>query len=281
MISARTPGQAQSNNRAPQGMPVALSCASVGNCAFGGAYTPRTDHAVQAFVDGEANGKLGKAQPVPGLAWLAKGASSYITVISCASAGNCTAGGWYGHPDRDQGGFVVSETDGVWGTAEPIPDTPAVGKFFAVAAISCASAGNCGLTGNYIASGTGSWITPFVASQVGGTWGDAQPVPGLAALDHGTGAMATTVSCPAPGECTAGGYYARTGTHRSVSPHAFTVTQTGGTWHAAQQVPGITALNTGHDASIQDVSCPPAGLCASAGSYQSRPDGNAQIFVVG
>jgi hypothetical protein len=220
----------------PQGITIALSCASVGNCAFGGAYTPRTHHGVQAFADSETNGKLGKAQPIPGLAGLAKGASSYITVISCASAGNC------------------------------------------------------GLTGNYIASGAKYGSTPFVTSQVSGTWGDAQPVPGLAALDHGTGAMATTVSCPAPSECTAGGYYARTGTHRSVSLHAFTVTQTGGTWHAAQQVPGITALNTSGTATIgahgcgpgscNALSCGSAGSCSAGGQVVDTSTGTAQAFTV-
>jgi hypothetical protein len=343
--------------RLPQGSTIAVSCASAGNCAFGGAYTPRTHHGFQAFVDSEANGKWNLAQPIPGLARLATGGHSFITAVSCASPGNCTAGGVYQrqyHPRQDGFvGFVVSETDGVWGTAEQIPGTPARSSSLTVSAISCASAGNCGLTGDYTPPRVGT-RTPFVASQVSGTWGDAEPPPGLAALDHGDWAVAPTLSCPAPGECTVGGYYGETGLHPftvtqtggtwhtaqqvpgpavpstswgtigepycTTTPYpyssragfgsfigscialscgsagncsaggqiethdtqAFTVTQTNGTWHAAQQVPRITALNTGKYASVQDVSCPPAGPCVSAGSYLPGQDpDDTQLFVVG
>jgi hypothetical protein len=238
----------------PQDSTVAVSCSSVGNCAFGGAYKPRIHHGAEAFVDSEINGMWNKAQPVPGLAALASGAPSGVTAISCASPGNCTAGGWYAGQDFDQGGFVVSQTDGVWGIAEQIPGAQALRGLGAVTAISCASAGNCGLTGNRTPPGDKDAITPFVASQVSGTWGNAKPVPGLPALDdHSSMAMATMLSCPAPGGCTAGGYYIRRHQHRKVYP--FTVTQTDGAWHTAQQVPGITAFNASGAATISVDRC--------------------------
>ena len=79
------------------------------------------------------------------------------------------------------------------------------------------------------------------------------------------------------GNCTAG---VTIGTN-FYAGQAFTVTQTGGTWHAIQQIPGITALHTSNDSDIVDVSCPPAGSCASAGFYQSGRGENAQLFVIG
>ena len=42
--------------------------------------------------------------------------------VSCASAGNCSVGGYY----TDASGwdvFVVNEVDGRWGTAEQVPGT--------------------------------------------------------------------------------------------------------------------------------------------------------------
>jgi hypothetical protein len=341
-------------SRLPQGSTFALSCASPGNCAFGGGYTPSAHHGLQAFADSETDGKWTMPQPIPGSARLATGGTSMITAISCASPGSCTAGGVYG-PSHDEGGFVVSETDGVWGRAEKIPRTP-LEPSFEVTAVSCASAGTCGLTGNYTTPGSkpsrlpgsGPESTPFVASQVSGTWADAEPVPGL--VDQYTGrrpavAYATTVSCPAPAECIAGGYTSsiiptgmlgaftvtltggiwhtaqevpgiRTlstsgaasigipfcdslGSCSAVScgsvgncgvggeaissfdtGQPFTVTRTDGTWHAAQQVTGITAFKTGNDASVQDVSCPPAAPCVSAGFYLNGPGGTPQLFVL-
>jgi hypothetical protein len=56
----------------------------------------------------------------------------------------------------------------------------------------------------------------------GGTWGRAERVPGLAALNQGGFAETGSVSCAAPGECSAGGFYAP----RSSRTQAFVVSET-------------------------------------------------------
>jgi hypothetical protein len=63
----------------------------------------------------------------------------------------------------------------------------------------------------------------FVASQAYGTWGTAQPVPGIAALNAGHGGATYAVSCASAGHCTAGGFYYtdRSGRHQQ----AFVVSQ--------------------------------------------------------
>jgi YVTN family beta-propeller protein len=51
-----------------------------------------------------------KAIEVPGIAALNKGGSSRVNSISCASAGNCSADGYYSGSGADEQAFVVNET---------------------------------------------------------------------------------------------------------------------------------------------------------------------------
>jgi hypothetical protein len=66
--------------------------------------------------------------------------------VSCASAGNCSAGGL-----GDGQLFVVNETNGTWGGAEQIPGFAALnqGGQAELFSMSCASAGNCSTGGSY------------------------------------------------------------------------------------------------------------------------------------
>lgn len=113
-----------------------------------------------------------------------------------------------------------------------------------------------------------------------GTWGPAEEVPGTGALNQGTNAgfgSAATVSvgCASAGDCGAGGYYLDGSDHQQ----AFVVSQTGGTWDTAEEVPGTPALNTGGNATINSVSCTSAGNC-SAGGYYTDGSGHRQAFVI-
>src|SRR5260370_532973 len=95
-----------------------------------------------------------------------------------------------------------------------------------------------------------------------GTWHAAIKVPGTAALNQGGGAAITSVSCTSAGNCSAGGAYIDS----SNRVQAFVVSQTGGTWHTAIEVPGTAALNH-EDAEITSVSCASAGNCSAGGPY--------------
>ena len=46
--------------------------------------------------------------------------------MSCASAGNCSAGGYYTDGAGHEQAFVVSEVNGTWGTAIEVPGTAAL-----------------------------------------------------------------------------------------------------------------------------------------------------------
>jgi hypothetical protein len=115
----------------------------------------------------------------------------------------------------------------------------------------------------------------FAVSETGGVWGQAQAIPGLAALNTGGIAEVTSVSCGAPGDCSAGGSYQTPFSKQ----HGFVVTETGGVWGQAEEVPGLAALNQHLLASVRSVSCAGAGDCAAGGFFEGGAQG-IQGFVV-
>jgi hypothetical protein len=129
--------------------------------------------------------------------------------VSCASPGNCAAGGDY---DYDYNfGFVVSEKNGVWGEAINVPGLGTLAfRFSDVLSVSCASAGNCAAGGDYETPGGSQG---FVVREKNGVWGKAITVPGLRSLNKGRFAGAESVSCAGASDCTAVGYYSGTGRH--------------------------------------------------------------------
>ena len=70
--------------------------------------------------------------------------------MSCAAPGECAASGYYTDADGYQG-FVVTQTEGVWGDAEPVPGLKAlnVGDYAGALSVSCAAPGECAASGSY------------------------------------------------------------------------------------------------------------------------------------
>src|SRR5215471_9938556 len=84
-----------------------------------------------------------------------------------------------------------------------------------------------------LASGSAAADTGAVAASLGSpVWGNAQEVPGTAALNTGGDANIASVSCASAGNCSAAGDYAD-----SSGQQVFVVSQTGGTWRTAIEVP--------------------------------------------
>jgi hypothetical protein len=73
-----------------------LSCWSAGNCGTGSG----------ASVASERNGRWGKAEGVPGLAALNKGKSAAVISVSCPSAHDCVAVGFYSDGHHRTQAFV-------------------------------------------------------------------------------------------------------------------------------------------------------------------------------
>ena len=263
-------------SRLDQGLPaeaLSVSCASAGNCSAGGTYTDGPDVA-QAFVASEVNGTWHTAIEVPGTAALNQSGAA-VNSVSCPSAGDCTAGGFYTDSTGHEHTFVASEVNGTWHTARDVPGTAALGPGGTQAlSVSCASAGSCAAGGWYVDSS--NHFQAFVASEVNGTWYAAVEVPGTAALNQGGHARALSVSCASAGNCSAGGSYRDSSSHEQ----AFVASEVNGIWHAAIEAPGTAALNTGGGgAAVNSVSCASAGNCAAGGSYADS-SGFEQAFVV-
>jgi hypothetical protein len=250
---------------------ISLSCASAGNCAAGGQYVDGS-WAGQAFVANEVHGTWHTAIEVPGTAALNTG-GAWISSVSCASPGNCSAGGDYGDAPGQTQVFVVSEVDGTWGTAVEVPGTASLNTSGAANfySVSCASAGNCSAGGSYF---TG-YMHAFIVTEVNGTWHSAAQVPGTSALNRGKTAYVTSVSCGSAGNCSAGGLY------RDKSKHlqAFVASEVRGVWRTAIEVPGIGRLNKGGTASVTSVSCASAKSCAAGGTYSDKSK-HQQAFVL-
>ena len=257
-----------------------ISCATAGNCAAGGSYATASDplHSSElGFVVDESNGTWSKAQVIPGLKSLTVfGASggSWVGSVSCAAAGACAAVGGYTDAQGATQGFVVDEVNGSWGTAQEVPGLGALntGGDVVVRSVSCAAVGDCAAVGSYWSSTVpGSW-RGFVADESNGTWGSAEEIVGPGAAKS---SETFSVSCTAAGECAAGGGFMDAQGARQ----ALVVEESGGTWGAAQPVPGMGGLNAGGDATVASISCATPGNCAAGGGYVDALGGD-QGFVV-
>ena len=134
-----------------------VSCRSPGNCSAVGEYVRRETTEGTAFdtlfVVSEVNGRWGPARRVPGMAALNTGGDASFAMVSCASAGNCSAEGFYSDL-RFQQPFVVSQVHGIWGQARRVPGIGAFGAGSYVGgqftALSCPRAGQCGAIGHFV-----------------------------------------------------------------------------------------------------------------------------------
>ena len=220
------------------------------------------------------SGTWGTAQEIPGTAGLNAGGFAAVTSVSCATAGNCSAAGYYVDSAGDQQVFVVTQANGAWGTAVKVPGLTSLDNsgIPVVTSVSCGSAGNCSAGGSY-QDGHGHRQV-FVVAQANGIWGTAKEVPGTARLNT-VGAQVNSVSCGAAGDCSAGGTYSDSGS----TSQAFVVTQANGIWGTAKKVAGTATLNVGGHAAVNSVSCATPGNCSAGGVYLDSAT-NPQAFVV-
>ena len=268
-------------NTGGQAAITSLSCASPGNCAAGGYYDyqPSSDSEVsQAFVVSEVNGVWDSAVPVA--VTVNAGDDAQVQSVSCGSAGDCVAGGFYAYDSGLYQAFVVDSSNGTWGAEIGVPGVSGglnMTGFAEVNAVSCSSAGNCSIGGDY-ADGDFA-IQAFVDDETGGTWGTAIAVPGAIDLNAGDEASVDAISCSSPGNCGAGGAYGDAGGNNQ----AFVVAESGGRWDEATEVGA--ALNTSGNAAVSTISCTGPGDCSAAGLYDgvASADGvsSAESFVIG
>jgi hypothetical protein len=252
-----------------------LSCTAAGACTAGGYYVDGSD-AFQGFVVTEKNGTWGGARETPGLASLNSGGFAKVNVVSCASPGNCAAGGLYHTGPTQVQAFVATQVKGKWGAAQQVPGTGTLnaGQDALITTLSCASPGNCSAAGSYADNLGHSW--PFVVSEKSGAWKNAVPAPGVQKLS-GTGAFGeiNSVSCVSPGNCAGAGQYNDPSGHFQ----AFVIGQRNGAWSAAIKVPGLATLDKDHSSAAAVVSCRAPASC-TAGGFYTDGSGRQEVFVL-
>lgn len=188
----------------PRGVDLlSVSCPSPGNCTAVGSYDNHSSSLMLTEQAGEWT--AGVAASLPANA--AKILDSQLIDVACASAGNCTAVGEYFDKPRNTQGLLLTQTGGKWskGTEAPVPtnaNTKATKQFVYLNSVSCASAGNCSVVGNYVdKSNEGQGL---LLTEAGGTWttGVKASLPA-----NGVGGGLASVSCPSNRRCGAGGRY--------------------------------------------------------------------------
>ncbi len=134
--------------------------------------------------------------------------------------------------------------------------------------------------GNYSNPAHGGTVEAFVVSDSNFTWGAALEVPDIGKLNAHGDASVLSVSCPSPGDCTAGGYYLSAslkyqgfvvgeqgGMDKSRQTQAFVTGEAGGRWAVAEPIPGTITVNRGGNAVPASVACASATSCAVGGYY--------------
>jgi hypothetical protein len=249
-----------------------LSCPSSGNCSAVGSYLVKQNHNRAIVVD-EKNGKWGKVEALPGLTARDEGLNTGAFDVSCASPGNCSAGGTHSAGRNQLLIFVANERDGVWGRALTIPGDSALetGDFAYLSTISCASPGNCSAGGEF-AGADGS--RAFVLDEVRGAWGEIEPVSGTPPYGM-VGSNISSISCSSPGDCSAAG----TNLKGPNGLPSFVVDETNGVWGRAKEIPGLAALSPGGSDYEISLSCASVGSCGARGTYRAET-GVTQSFLV-
>lgn len=229
----------------------AISCGAPGNCAAIGV------GATGSVIANEVDGSWGPAVSIPGLGTLS---GAQLQSVSCRAAGDCAAGGSYIDSSGFTQAFVLSESDGTWGTPKPliIDDVPSRNASTLSVSVSCGSVGSCAAGGFYTNKlGVGAL---FAVSETAGTWGKVESIRGFAAIDSANNANDITVSCAGVGVCVEAGQANR----------SFVVDEVDDVWGVARLLPGLAALSRGSRSNLQSVSCGAKGYCAAVGYYQAN-----------
>ena len=252
-----------------------VSCGSAGNCTAVGSFR-NTDRDFQAFTMTSRNGVWGGAAPAVFADGVqAASPSATFKSVSCGSAGNCTAVGWFQNATLDHEAFTMTLTStyGVWSQATPAVFAGGVQHVRPNArfeSVSCVAAGNCTAAGWFkAASGD---LEPFTMTSTAGVWDGARPAVFLDGVQNAdTDAFFESVSCGSVGNCTAVGSFNDAGDKYE----AFTMTSTDGVWGEA--TPAVFAdgvQSSSPRAKFQSVSCGSAGDCTAVGLFRNSARGN-------
>ena len=212
------------------GVPVliySVSCASAGNCTAAGTYCAVGNCNTTGNASDSRTGKEGVLLSETDGTW-ARGVEArlpanaattspveFLSAISCASAGNCSAVGDYYDASLHDRLLLLTESGGTWsrGVQGRLPANAAVAGHktypdysVVLYSISCPAAGNCTAAGTYSLRGN-EGMRPLLVTETAGTWarGFRVLLPRSARGRHQN--SLATVSCASTRNCSAMGSY--------------------------------------------------------------------------
>ena len=221
-----------------------VSCVSASACTAVGDYANGVGYVTLAE---RWNGSSWQIQSTPNPA----GAQdSYLSGVSCASAGACTAVGEY----TDAAGFIVTLAERWNGSSWQVQSTANTAATDSrLRSVSCASASACAAVGFTENSG-GTEVT--LAERWNGTGWQIQSTPNPTGAK---GSVLTGVTCAPASTCTAVGYYQSS----SAGQLALAERSNGTSWqvHSTPMPAGV------RDSELDGVSCVGASVCSAVGNY--------------
>jgi hypothetical protein len=233
------------------GQLLAVSCVSASDCTAVGGYTSNAGPVTLA-EHWDGTGWTVQATPNPTGAIF-----SILEGASCPTASDCTAVGEY---DINQGTSSLPLAEHWNGSTWTIQAMPAPAGAFGVQvkAVSCPTAASCTAVGSYLQQGSPGLT--LAESWNGSTWAvqpmpRASPVASLVSL--------TGVSCPAPGKCTAVGWFQRRGTRAFVT---LAENNYSGSWRVRSARGPSATLGQ-----LNGVSCTVRANCTAVGTPAAGP----------
>ena len=279
----------------PEPLVNSISCTSPGNCVAVGSYLgERMTHPLVVTESGGTWGTGVEPQLPPNADTSSDpnfpGVGGGLEYVSCPAAGECTAVGWYTNKDAGHSIYpwTLTERGGTWlpGEGELLPAGAAVqgesekgaSPFFGFTGLSCPSAGNCAAVGGY-EDKNGAEEGLILKSHYG-VWsvGIRAPLPPKARPLTESNEFETplaSVSCAAPGWCSAVGWYVTTSRTR----HGLLLIEHRGQWTASALALPAKAKAVGTGVFPTSVSCPSRGDCLAVG-YYSTGRGRANGLIV-
>lgn len=255
-----------------------VSCASPGNCTADGESDAHSTSQPDLFVISEVAGRWGQAHLVPGDVALEDNDHLATSSLSCPSQGNCIAGGSYeaGGPGKVQA-FVLVETNGKWSKRVLLSGAGLRASHLAqVEAVSCSSAGNCVATGTELVDAS---FQLFAVTETGGHWGQAVTISASGISTMTDDFIIDSMSCYSPGNCAVGGgYNYEPADSETEFIQPFVISEIGGKWGPAMEVPGLTRPSPPGNGWIDSLSCVSSGACTASGTYPTSKASHA--FVV-
>lgn len=255
-----------------------VSCPAAGRCIAVGQFSDAADRQ-QGLIASTSNGTWTTRQA--DLSALSPFVNPEVQLlqVSCASPGNCAAGGDYLDSSGDQQALLETESGGIWTAGKPDLSrlSVAADPGAEIDSVSCPVAGGCTAIGYYE---DGSYTYGgLLVNQLHGAWRPAteEQLPANAAGETASQGdlYLTSVSCASAGDCTAVGTYDSTSANDVEGQE---LTETGGTWAPGVET-NLPAPSSGNpDVWLASVSCANAGECVAAGTFTGS-DGDNQALV--